>query len=444
MDGGKRASLTWHRRAGKDDLCLHFAAIACHERIGGVWHMLPEAAQARKAIWLAVNPKTGKRRIDEAFPKELREATNDQEMLIRFRNGSTWQVVGSDNYDSLIGSSPMGIVFSEYAVANPAAWAYLRPILLENGGWALFISTPRGNNHFKRLHKNALTDPAWFCELLTNDDTHVFTAEQLQGELKELQNDHGDDYGKSLWLQEYFCSFDAAIPGSIWGDCLDKAQTAGRIGSVPFDPAVLVHTAWDLGRTDSTAIWFYQHVGSEIHVIDYHESNLKDIPFYADLLRQKGKDFKYGTHWLPHDARARTLAAGGKSIQQQMMDQNVGRIVIAKRLDHVDGIQAARATFPFCWFDASACEQGIEVLRNYHYEWDEEARVFKAMPAHDWASHGSSAFRTLALSWKRPKNPTPEAPIMDRLLASSVQNQSFGAIKKAHLSKMRAQRETLH
>lgn len=418
--------------------------------------MLPEAAQARKAIWLAVNPKTGKRRIDEAFPKELREATNDQEMLIRFRNGSTWQVVGSDNYDSLVGSSPMGIVFSEYAVANPAAWAYLRPILLENGGWALFISTPRGKNHFQRLHKNAANDPAWFCELLTNDQTHVFTDEQLAGELRELQNDHGDTFGKSLYLQEYFCSFDAAIPGSIFGEWLDRAQLSGRIGKVPFDPAVLVHTAWDLGRTDATAIWFYQHVGSEIHVIAYHESSLQDLPFYADILRgtvnsgdsdvlkelkSRTKNFKYGTHWLPHDARARTLAAGGKSIQQQMIDQKVGRIVIAKRLDHVDGIQGARATFPFCWFDSVNCEHGVEVLRNYHYEWDPDARIFSSQPAHDWASHGASAFRTLSLSWKRPKNATPETPIMDRIMSHSVQNQTFGKLKNAHLAKMKALRE---
>jgi hypothetical protein len=337
----------------------------------------------------------------------------------------------------------MGIVFSEYAVANPAAWAYLRPILLENGGWALFISTPRGKNHFHLLHQQAKKDPAWFSQSLTNDQTHVFTPEQLQSELRELQAEHGDTYGESLWKQEYFVSFDAAIPGSIWGDCLDKAQKAGRITRVPFDPAVFVHTAWDLGRTDATAIWFYQHVGSEIHVIDYHESSLRDIPYYADLLRSKTRErgFKYGTHWLPHDARARTLAAGGKSIHQQMMDQNVGRCVIAKRLDHVDGIQAARATFPFCWFDESL-EQGIEVLRHYHYEWDEEKKVFSSMPAHDWASHGASAFRTLALSWKRPKTTNPLAPIQDRVGETQfAQGINFGAVKGQHFNRKRAERE---
>ncbi len=441
MNGGKRASLAWHRRAGKDDLCLHFAAIACHERVGGVWHMLPEAAQARKAIWLAVNPRTGKRRIDEAFPVELRASTNDQEMLIRFKNGSTWQVVGSDNYDSLVGSSPMGIVFSEFAIANPSAWAYLRPILLENGGWAIFVSTPRGKNHFYNLHKHAEKDPDWFHESLTNDLTNVFTPKQLQSELLELQNDHGDQYGESLWKQEYFVSFDAAIPGSIWGDCIDKAQLQGRITKVEFQKDVPVNTAWDLGRTDQTAIWWYQLVANEIHVIDYHESNFKDIPFYGNLLREKKKEFgEYGTHWLPHDARARTLAAGGKSIQQQMGEQNVGRIVIAKRLDHVDGIQAARATFPHCWFDRDRCEKGIEVLRHYHYEWDAESKKYRDHPEHDWSSHGSSAFRTLSLSWKAPKSTNPEAQLLDRMLASNPATQTFGKLRENHFKKMRAER----
>lgn len=453
--GGKRAVANWHRRSGKDDVFLHHTACAAHERVGNYWYMLPEYSQARKAMWDAVNPHTGKRRIDEAFPHELRATTREHEMMIPFKNGSTFQLVGSDNFNSLIGSPPIGLIFSEYAVSNPSAWGYLRPILLENGGWAGFNSTPRGNNHFKALCRHAESRPSWFYQRLTADETKIFTPEQLQEELLELQELHGDDYGKSLWLQEYFCSFDAAIPGSIWGDCVDKAQNQGRITDVPHDPSFPVHTAWDLGRTDATAIWFFQMVGTHINIIEYHESNLKDIPFYASLLKgqpsiedsaqvrelkSRTKNFKYGTHWLPHDARARTLAAGGKSIQQQMIDQNVGRIVIAKRLDHVDGIQGARATFPHCRFDKTHCESGVEVLRNYHYEWDEDAKIFRSMPAHDWASHGSSAFRTLSLSWKRPKEKGPEAPIMERIMGQSVNQQTFGQLKNNHLKKMRALR----
>ena len=142
--GCTRIALAWHRRAGKDDVCLHWAARAAMTKVGQYWHMLPMANQARKAIWDAINPKTGRRRIDDAFPPEIREVTREQDMFIRFKNGSTWQVVGSDNYNALVGSPPLGVVFSEYALADPSAWSFLRPILAENGGWALFISTPRG------------------------------------------------------------------------------------------------------------------------------------------------------------------------------------------------------------------------------------------------------------------------------------------------------------
>ena len=153
--GGKRAVCVWHRRSGKDEFCLHLAAVKAHERPATYWHMLPEAAQARKAIWDAVNPVTGRRRIDEAFPRAARTLTREADMFIRLSSGSTWQVVGSDNYNSLVGTPPIGIVFSEFALADPSAWAYLSPILEENGGWAAFVTTPRGRNHAWRMFRYA-------------------------------------------------------------------------------------------------------------------------------------------------------------------------------------------------------------------------------------------------------------------------------------------------
>ena len=442
-NGGNRLVMRWHRRAGKDDMLLHHTACEALRRKGGYWYMLPEYAQARKSMWIAINPHTGQRRIDEVFPVEIRRKTLEQEMLIEFHNGSTFQLVGSDNFNSLVGSPPVGLVFSEYALSNPSAWSYLRPILLENGGWAAFNSTPRGANHFKNLCALASREPGWFYDVKTADDTGVFTPEQLQEELRQMQAEHGEAFGKSLWMQEYFVSFDAAIPGSVFGEWLDRIQVRGQVCEVALQRSFPVHTAWDLGSTDATAIFWFQITAGEIHILDYHESNLKDIPFYADLLREKQKEggFTYGTHWLPHDARARVLAAGGKSIQQQMIDQKVGRIVIAKRLDHQDGIQAARRTIPYCWFDAVKCERGLEVLRNYHYEWDDDKRCFSNMPKHDWASHGASAFRTLSLSWVRPKEQGPEASIQERILAQNPGAMTFGKLKDNHFRRMRAARE---
>lgn len=447
INGGTRAAVCWHRRFGKDDVMLHHAACAMHERIGNYWHLLPEYAQARKAIWTAINPHTGRRRIDEAFPPEIRETTREQEMMIVAKCGSTWQLVGSDNFNALMGTPPVGVSFSEFALSQPASWAYIRPILLENNGWATFISTPRGKNHFKALYDHAKKSPGWFYETLTVDDTGIFTKEQLENELRELQAYHGDDFGRSIWEQEYYCSFDAAILGSIWGDLVARADREGRITTVEHQEGVPVHTAWDLGFTDDTATWFFQMVFGEVHVIDYMQDSGKGVEFYADKLKTKAKDFgyQYGTHFLPHDARARTLAAGGKSIQQQLHAYKVGRIVIAPRLDVEEGIQAGRATFPHAWFDEQKCEDGIEHLRNFKREWDDEKKVFSMKPVHDAASHAASAWRTLSLVWKQKKLQPAETPLEERMLRASVQNATWGDIKKRHFDRKRRERaETVH
>ena len=399
-------------------------------------------------MWDAINPTTGKRRIDEAFPHELRKTTREQEMMIAFRNGSTFQLVGSDNYNSLVGSPPVGLVFSEYALSNPSAWAYLMPIVEENGGWVGFNSTPRGKNHFRSHCQMAEKEKGWFYESLTADQTGVFSQEQLLSILRQLQAAHGEDYGKSLWLQEYYVSFDAAIPGSIWGDCLDKAQTQGRIRDVQIERGYPVSTGWDLGYTDDTSIWFYQAIGNRLHIVDYYESSGKDIEHYATVLRDKAKagHFAYGTHWLPHDARPRTLAAGGKSILQQFKDPKLeahidfklGRFAIAPKLDREEGIQAARATFPFCEFDLKTTEDGVEKLRSYHREWDDELKVFAITPVHDYSSHAADAWRTVAVSWRHQKVAQEK---QSDVISTAMPN--FGMIKQQHLKKMRALRTSI-
>jgi len=420
--------------SGKDDVCLHHAAIKAHERVGNYWHMLPEYAQARKAIWDSVNPHTGRRRIDEAFPHELRKATREQEMMILFKNGSTWQVVGSDNYNGLMGTSPAGMTNSEYALGDPSAWAYFSPILMENNGWSLFISTPRGKNHFHAMAQSAKKDQDWFYQELTADDTSVFTKVQLESELRRLIDLHGAEYGRSLWLQEYFCSFEAAVVGSIWGDCVETMEREGRIAALNIEHEYPVHTAWDLGFTDDTAIFWFQTVFGELHVVDHYSASGKDIEHYASVLKARARErgFTYGTHWLPHDARPRTIAGGGKSIMQQLMEQNVGRCAIAPRLDKMEGIQAARATFKITHMDANRCEKAIENLRSYRRVWDDEKRIFSNQPLHDHTSHDADAFRYMSLVWKHPKNKDIVPSDHDRLLAGNVTGMTFGQIKKRH------------
>lgn len=383
-EGGLKAAAVWHRRAGKDDVCLHGTCIKAHERVGTYWHMLPEAAQARKAIWTAVNPMTGMRRIDEAFPPEIRANTNDTEMFIRFKNGSTWQVVGSDNFNSLVGSPPIGVVLSEWSIANPAAWAYLLPILTENGGWAIFIYTPRGKNHGERTYKRAMREAGWFGELLTVADTQAMPADRLEDARSELVDLYGDDAGQAFYDQEYNCSFEAAILGAVYGAWIAKARNEGRICEVPYNPLLPVNTAWDVGHDDATAIWFYQMLHKEVHVIDYHQSNGKDVQFYCDLLDGKPYRYNYGKHTGPHDAANKLLAAGGRSIVAQFRDRGY-RLDILPATTHEQSHAAARLTLPHCWFDAEKCEEGIDALGSYRYEWDEKKSKFKSTPLHDWA-----------------------------------------------------------
>jgi phage terminase large subunit len=437
--GGKRASCCWHRRSGKDEVMLHHNACAAFERKGNYWYMLPLYNQCRKAIWNAINPNSGKKRIDEAFPLEIRNKTLDNEMFIEFKNGSTWQLMGSDNYDALVGSPPVGLTFSEYALSNPSAWGFLRPIMLENGGWAIFNSTPRGNNHFRNMMDFAHGAEDWFAQTLTVDHTGLFSQAQLLNELKELQSEHGDTYGKAIWLQEYYCSFDAALPGAIWGEALAKVSVENRICNVPYDPEFPVFTAWDLGRDDDTAIWFYQVIAGEIRVIDYYANNFKEIPFYAEILRQKG--YQYGLHWVPHDAKPKKLGMGGKSILQQFLEEDVGNFAVVPNLSVEDGIQAANATFPRCYFDRENCSEGVEHLKSYCRKYDEAKKTFSSTPVHDQHSHASDAFRYLSLTWRQSKAQVPELTQMEKFHKGNVVGINFGAMKKEHFRKKRLENE---
>ena len=393
-NGGKRAIQLAHRRWGKDDVALHNTACQAVKRPGNYWHMLPEYGQARKAIWDAVNPRTGIRRVDEAFPLAIRESTRTQDMMIKLKGGSTWQLIGSDNFNSLVGSPPIGIVFSEFAIANPASWNYLRPILAENDGWAVFITTPRGKNHAYSLYEFAKEDPAWFAGLVTSDESDVFTKEQLAQELAELISELGPEEGMAFFRQEYYCSFDTLISGSYYGSIIDLADTDGRICNVPYDPALPVITAWDLGMGDSTGIWFIQDAKTEYRIIDYYEASGEGFSYYAKYLKELPYD--YSEHIMPHDIRVRELGTG-KSRYESAQALGIRPITICPSLPVDDGINAVRNVLSKCYFDKKKTAQGLEGLRCYHKEYDEKRKEYKNKPYHDWTSHPSDAFRMFAI-----------------------------------------------
>lgn len=438
--GGRRAYEVAHRRWGKDEVALNWSAVALHQRVCNVWHCLPEFAQARKAIWTSVNPHTGRRRIDEAFPLELRASTNEQEMFIRFKIGSTWQVIGSDNYDRLVGASVGGVVFSEWALANPAAWAYIAPILAENNGWAVFITTPRGRNHAKTMLDATRQSPDWFSEVSAVEDTGAVSAEVIEQQRTEYHGIFGQDAGDALIEQEYSCSFEAAILGAYWGREIINAEKEGRIAQVDYEPKLPLQTAWDLGVGDDTSIWLFQEHFQQIRVVDYYENRGYAVDHYVEWLNSRpyleGVQSPWGDDLLPHDARVREWTASGpdgkaKSRVQTMIELKRKPVVISnQRLE--DTINAGRRILPYAVFDKTRCAKGLESLRQYRRTWDDKLKVFSDAPLHDWASHGASAWRTLSMGVKniRPVVVKPEGA-----KPKGVADMTFDQLMKAQRPK---------
>lgn len=361
------------------------------ERVGYYAYFFPTYKQGKKVIWNGMDAQGFK--FTDHIPHELRKRTDNTEMLIELVNGSIFQVIGTDNVDSFRGANPVGAVFSEYAWQNPLAWDTVRPIMNENGGWAIFNTTPLGKNHAYRMYQNAQKNERWFAQLLTVDDTKredgspVIKPEDIDEERKMGMEE-------DMILQEYWCSFDASIRGAYYTDQIKKARDEGRFCKIPREPGIPVHTAWDLGIGDSMAILFYQIIGKEIRIFDAEEHSGEGIAFYADLLRSKG--YNYGTHHLPHDAEVRELGTGKSRLEvAHALGIQPTRIIAAQNVD--DGIQAVRSMFPRFWID-ERLEGFIDAISQYRKEWDEDKRVFKPRPLHDWTSHYADALRYLALS----------------------------------------------
>jgi phage terminase large subunit len=409
--GIKRLALAWPRRAGKDELGLHWSACEAMQRIGVYWYLLPQHNQARKVIWDGVDAHTGRRRIDNAFPAEIIADRREQDMFIRFVNGSTFQLVGSDNYDALMGSPPVGIVFSEYALSDPTAWGFLRPILAENGGWAIFISTPRGRNHFARLVEFAKTDPEWFGEVLTVEDTKHIPMDVIARERRELTAERGEKEAEAIVQQEYYCDFDAAIPGTYYGELMANAEREGRIGVYPYLPNERVGTAWDLGIGDSTVVWFYQQLrNGRVRLIDVLEGSGVGLDWYAKRLSEK--PYTYADHIWPHDGDNSELGTGATRKDTARRLGIRARVLARDAVD--DGIQATRQLLPLCEFNTEPLpfphetrdqarermRRALDAIRQYRREWDEKLQRFRDKPLHDWSSHTTDALRYLALGRK--------------------------------------------
>lgn len=358
-------------------------------------YIAPNYGQAKRVAWEffkeftsaipGAKPHEGDLKIDIPRP-----ASND---FVRF------MLLGAENPGSLRGIYLDGVILDEYAEMNPEIWnAVIRPALSDRLGWGIFIGTPKGQNHFKDIYDTAKLamkkgNPDWFAALYKASETGIMSHDELNAAKMTMSNEE--------YEQEFECSFTAALVGSYFGKYMEEAENEGRIGSVPYDRHVPVDTFWDLGIDDTTAIWFVQQIGQEIHLIDYVEDSGKGLEHYAKTILQK--PYIYREHCLPHDGAARELGTG-KSRQETLRAMGLKGTRVLSRWDVSDTIHAVRMIMNRCWFDEDKCERGIICLKNYERKWDGKEGVFKNTPRHNWASHGADAFRMLGQGLREEKD----------------------------------------
>jgi phage terminase large subunit len=389
--GYKRVIAIMPRRAGKDVTAFNLCIRACIRKPCVIYYIFPTYAQAKKVIWDSVT-NSGERILDY-IPDSLVDSKNGQEMKIRFKNGSLLQLVGSDNYDSLMGTNPQGVVFSEYALQDPRAYQFIRPILAANDGWALFISTPRGKNSLYELYQIALNSKNWFAMKLTLDDTQHIPQAEIERERAE------GVMSEDLIQQEYYTSFDMGVEGAYYAKYMDKMRVDGRIGDVPWEPGFKVNTAWDLGVRDSTTIIFFQSIGTTIRIIDCYENSKEGLDHYAKVL--SSKPYVYGKHIAPHDIAVKELGSGMTRLEKA---RQLGvKFVVADNISIVDGIEAVRSTLNKIWIDQK-CVSLIKALENYRQEYDVKNRVYKSNPLHNFASHFADSIRYMCVSLPKTRD----------------------------------------
>jgi len=414
MDSGlKRAVLVWHRRAGKEIVCWNYMIReACCGRNGTFCYFFPTSRLGKRILWDGAN-KDGRRFIDY-IPKEMIKSENSVEMKIELINGSVIQIMGTDSIIN-VGINPIGCVFSEFSLQDPKSWSFVRPILRENEGWAVFNFTPRGKNHAFEIYQMARDNDDWFCSRLGINETGVLTDEDMSVERNEGMSEN-------LIQQEYYCNFDQGIEGSFYAKYLNQAEKDQRVCNVPYDPYSPVDTYWDLGVSDSTAIIFAQNIGQEIHIIDIYSNEGEGLDHYARVVEQKAKDglWKYGVHCAPHDIKVRELGHGAKTRLQMASDLGLNFEIVPK-LSIQEGIEMTRAMWHKLWIDKKKCGFFLKCAENYHRVYNERLNVYSDKPCHDWSSNIMDAFRYMGVMQnkiKRSKMTEEQANELERLYAN--------------------------
>ena len=367
-----------HRRSGKTVLCINHLIRAA----------LINTQPNPRYAFIAPTFKQGKSTAWDYIKNYCRNIPyinfNESELRCDFPNGSRITILGAENDQALRGIFLDGCVFDETQNISPVLFPeIIRPSLADRKGWCIFIGTPKGQNYFYKLHKQALEEEDWWTGTFKASQTKVLDDKELSAAQRVMSKD--------LYEQEFECSFQAAITGSYYGKIIEELEKSNRITDVPYDENLKTETWWDLGLKDSTAIWFVQRLQSQLRIIDYYENSGEGLDFYADVL--DSKPYKYDRHIAPHDIKVRELGAYGKSRLESALELGIS-FDVAPKLSIEDGIEMVRKTLPQCYFDQNKTYQGIEALKAYQKKWDERNQCFKNRPTHNFASHPSDAFRT--------------------------------------------------
>lgn len=398
------AIIVAHRRCGKTVAAINDMikrALFCPQPHGRYAYVAPFLAQAKEVAWEYL----------KRFAAPVMNDKNEAELWVELINGARIRIHGADNPDRLRGAYLDGVVMDEFADMRSSVWGeVIRPMLADRQGWGLFIGTPKGKNEFWLAWQNAQVASNWYRLMLKASETGILAADELVDARRDMTPEQ--------YEQEFECSFEAAITGAYYGHALAEASEQGRITHVPHDDALLVHTAWDLGVGDSTAIWFFQLVGREIRIIDYYEHHGVGLDHYASVLKER--EYHYGTDWVPHDAKVKELGTGRTRVETLLALGRKPRVVPMAKL--MDGINATRLTLPNCWFDEGKTAGGLEALRQYRPDWDDKTKTFKDNPRHDWTSHSADAFRYLAMAWRELVAEAPPKPKPVMLQQQSYQD----------------------
>jgi hypothetical protein len=403
VDNVRKAFVVWHRRAGKDLTCLQILYTKALQEKGNYWYVLPQKNQVRRSIWDGIT-SMGMKYID-FIPPEIVFKKNKTEMKVILRDpkdpekeGSIIYFLGGDNYDALVGAGIKGAVISEFALQKPNLYdLVIEPMLKETKGWVIFNTTPRGENHAKDMFDFIAKKEHYYASMLTIEDTGVVHPEDLEEERERGKPEE-------VIQQEYYCSFEGAILGAYYADFLKRYEHQYK--EYPYNDKYPVHTMWDIGVSDSMAIWFVQIIENKPYLIDYYENHTYSLGHYTEVIQDKG--YRYSSHNLPHDGSHRQLTSTERalSIDAQLRGLGLKNVKVHKRTSSViRDIQAVRAILPICHFNSSKVKDGYMALKQYRREYDEDRKKFKDSPLHDWTSHGSDAFRILPLLLKKGERP---------------------------------------